>query len=77
MENVKPKPTIEDVEAAWKKWEAYKERIEQYQIIDTFFKDVRLEAMYTSLQTDWNEDHAAIFLRCIDVAMGKAEAKDD
>lgn len=76
MENVKPKSTMEDVNEAWKKWEAYKETVKQHDFFNVFWKDIRLEAMYTSLQTDWNEDHAAIFLRCIDIAMGKSEAKD-
>lgn len=79
MENVKPKLTMDDVNEAWKKWEAYKETVEQYDFFNVFWvfwKEIRFKAMYTSLKTDWSEDHAAIFLRRIDIAMGKSEAKD-
>lgn len=55
--------TIEMVDEVWGNFDKYKETAEQHEFIMIALLDLRLQAMYNDLHTNWSEAHALIFMR--------------
>lgn len=57
MENMKK------VEYLWKKFDEYKQKAEQHEFIRLFMLDSKLIPAYKYLQTNYNDEHAEMFIR--------------
>ena len=54
---------MEIVEYLWKKFDEYKKTAEQHEFIRLFMLDSKLVPAYKDLQTNYNDEHAEIFIR--------------
>ena len=53
------------VEHLWKKFDEYKQRAEQHEFIRLFMLDSKLVPAYKDLQSNYNDEHAEMFIRCL------------
>lgn len=60
--------TIEKIEQLWADFKRNADLAEQYQFPKIMYWQLNLEPLYKDLQINWNEDHANIFVRLMNVA---------
>ena len=58
--------TIELVDKAWANFDKFKETAEQHDFFSLFMLDVKLARMYNNLHVNWDENHALIFMQCME-----------
>ena len=66
-EIVKPNITIQYIENEWKRFLERADRAEQYQFAQIVYWHIRLEPLYIDLHKNWDEHHAEIFMRGLNV----------
>ena len=54
---------MEKVKYLWKKFDEYKQKAEQHEFIRLFMLDSKLIPAYKDLQTNYNDEHAEMFIR--------------
>lgn len=60
-------PTIELVKDAWARFNDIKNTAEQYMFPHILFWDIKLTPLYNDLIKNWDEHHAEVFLKGMDV----------
>ena len=62
---------MERVEYLWEKYRTYYERAEQHEFAHLVMFDITLIPAYNDLHTNYNEEHAKIFIRGIEKVLTK------
>lgn len=65
------KITIEDVKAAWGRFDRMKERAEQHDFANILVHDLIFTKLYNDLLTNWNEKHAQKFVYALNTYIEK------
>lgn len=58
--------TMQDVDAVMEKWRQTKERAEQHDFPYILYWDMRFELLYKDLKRQWNDRHAALFIKGVE-----------
>lgn len=59
--------TIEQIQEAWKRFDDLKNTAEQYMFAKLAFWDFKLTPLYKDLCENWDDHHAEVFLKGMDV----------
>lgn len=56
----------EKIKALYDRWQDYKSTAEQHEFVNILMKDSLIERAYRDLQSNWSDEHAEIFIRCLE-----------